>query len=223
MAKYELSNGYLKLKITKDQVPWCEEFNGLIKCSSFQTGVYAGSLNSSVGQHKFNPACVVREEQPTVRLYTPKFGYFEIRARAAIGANNVAAFWMIGFEDQPENSGEICIMEVKGKHVTKNKLINGHGIRKFQDPFLTDEFYDDQFSLDASKFNIYAAEWCEDKVEFFINNKKVRTIRQSPNYEMQFMLNIYELPNENGVSSTEKRYPAVLEVDYVRGYKRHID
>lgn len=114
MAQYDLVNGNLVLKITEQQAPWCPEFNGKVKCSSFQTGVYAGKLGSNIGQHKINPFCIVREEQKELRLYTPKYGYFEIRAKAIASPNNVVAFWLIGFEDSPEKSGEICIMEVKG-------------------------------------------------------------------------------------------------------------
>ena len=105
----------LILKIDKNQKPWCSEFNGDVKVSSIQTGVYAGELNSVYGQHKITPDCRVREVQKTEKLYTPKYGYFEIRAKAIKSNNNVCAFWMIGFEAEPQQSSEICIMEIKGK------------------------------------------------------------------------------------------------------------
>lgn len=218
--EYELQNNTLLLKIEKDQLPWCPEFNGAVKCSSIQTGLYAGKLGSAKGQHRFNAACIVREEQVATKLYTPQYGYFEIRAKAVLSKNNVVAFWMIGFEDTPDKSGEICIMEVKGENIGKSKSVNGYGVRKFDDPHLTNEFSEEVFDTDATKYNIYAAEWFPDKIDFFINNKKVRTIHQSPNYEMQFMLNIYEIPIAGKLTANERTYPKKFEIDYIRGYKK---
>ena len=149
----------------------------------------------------------------------PQYGYFEIRAKAIAAKNNVVAFWMIGFEDTPNRSGEICIMEVKGTNIRNGIATNGYGVHPFGDPDLVDEFYEDEFEIDATKFNIYAAEWQPDRIDFFINNEKVRTIEQSPKYEMQFMLNIYEVPVDEKLDSPEKTYPKQFVIDYVRAYQ----
>ena len=37
---------------------------------------------------------------------------------------------------------------------------------------------------------------------------------------MQFMLGIYEFPDETDASRLPERYPKVFLVDYVRGYRR---
>ena len=66
--------------IEDDQPPWCPEFDGGTRVSSLQTGVFAGPLGSGVGQHRFTPDAVVREEQVERRLYTPQYGFFELRA-----------------------------------------------------------------------------------------------------------------------------------------------
>ncbi|MEO0734862.1 MAG: hypothetical protein AAFZ52_18640, partial [Bacteroidota bacterium] len=71
----------------EDQRPWCPEFNGDVKVSSLQTGVFSGPLHSPLGQHQISPSCQVRQEQKTERVYTPQYGYFEIRARAIKSIN----------------------------------------------------------------------------------------------------------------------------------------
>ncbi|MFM9839000.1 MAG: glycoside hydrolase family 16 protein [Cyclobacteriaceae bacterium] len=212
---YKLANGQLILKITEDQEPWCSEFNGEIKCSSLQTGLFSGEVGTTIGQHRFNPLCIVRESQKTARLYTPLYGYIEIRARVEMGSNNVAAFWMIGFEETPEKSGEICIMEVKGENIKNNQFVNGYGIHPFGDMNLKEEFFEDKVDFDPSVFNIYAAKWQPNQVDFYINNKLIRTINQSPNYVMQLMLNIYEIPTEQKETGP---YPKRFIVEYIRGY-----
>ncbi|MBC7410049.1 MAG: glycoside hydrolase family 16 protein [Arcicella sp.] len=216
---YQIKNGNLKLQILKNQKPWCPEFNGDVKCSSIQTGIYAGELGTDIGQHKFfNPEkCCVREEQKNQFTYLPLYGFFEIRAKAINTASNVVSLWMIGYEDQPEKSAEICIFEIKGAALSKNIAQIGYGIHKFNDPLLTEEFHEDTFELDATKFHIYAAEWTPEKITFYIDNQKIRESKQSPNYPMQLMLGIYEIPTEKK-DAADKIYPKEFIIDYVRGY-----
>jgi hypothetical protein len=210
--RYGISNGRLILRIDPDQRPWCPEFNGPVRVSSLQTGLFAGPLGSPIGQHRFSQRCVVREEQAETRLYTPRFGSIEMRARCEISPGNVAALWMIGFEDAPERSAEICIFELKGENVQPKRSVIGYGLHPFGDPAIRDAFFEDDFDLDVRVFNTYAVEWMADQTRFFVNHRLVRVIGQSPQYEMQLMLNLYEL---NGADADEMRF----EVDYVAGYR----
>lgn len=215
---YEIKEGLLSLQIVENQKPWCPEFNGEVKCSSIQTGVFAGKLGSDIGQHKFfNPNCVVREEQNIEQKYVPKYGCFEMRAKFAATKSNVVALWMIGFEDTPEKSSELCIMEIKGWNIKKNKAKIGMGIHKFNDPKLTEDFSENEYKIDVTEFHIYAAEWTKDKIVFLIDNTIVKEINQSPDYPMQFMLGIYEIPDKI-INDTEKKYPKEFIIDYVKGY-----
>jgi hypothetical protein len=49
------------LQIAAEQQPWCPEFDGGIKASSVQTGLFAGPVGSRAGQLQFHPDLVVRE------------------------------------------------------------------------------------------------------------------------------------------------------------------
>jgi hypothetical protein len=216
---YKIKNGNLVLQITQEQKPWCPEFNDDIKCSSIQTGVFSGEVGSTIGQHKVNPKCVVREKQTADKTYLPQYGFFEIRAKSLDTNSNVVALWMIGYEDSPEKSAEICVFEIKGSNVLERSAKIGYGIHQFQDPKIKEAFYEDDFDIDVTQFHIYSAEWTPEKVVFYIDNQEIRTIKQSPNYPMQFMLGIYEVPTETK-SEKDKIYPKKFEIDYVRGYKR---
>ncbi len=218
-TNYLIDSGLLILKIDRDQEPWSPEFNGEVKVSSLQTGLFAGHLGSAIGQHRPSIEAIVREEQTTQRLHTQRYGYFEIRARAVRSDKNVCAFWMIGFEEVPEESAEICIMEIKGHQMTEKTAVNGYGVRAFKDPSIRDEFFEETFDFNAADFHIYAAEWRPDGIDFFIDNQKVRSISQSPSYPMQFMLNIYEVPTELTHEPKETPYPKMFEIDYVRAYQ----
>lgn len=132
----------------------------------------------------------------------------------------LSALWMIGFEDDPAHSAEICICEIKGENVGSQTSRIGYGVHPFNDPHIQDEFYEDLFDIDASYFHVYAVDWMPDRVEFFIDNQKVKTIHQTLNYPMQLMLNLYEIPDALTTASREAPFPKTMEVDYVRGYRK---
>lgn len=218
-ANYELTGHSLLLKIDKEQPYWPPQSKDQLRVSSLQTGVFSGPVGSTLGQHRIDDSWRVAQAQVEQRLYTPQYGYFEIRAKALATQNNVCALWMIGFEDQPERSGEICIMEVNGAQVQPGSAMNGYGVKAFNDPKLHGEFYQDRFEIEAPAFNIYAAEWRPGRVDFYINNLKVRSIPESPDYPMQLMLNVYETPVDVRLKRADLQYPKRFEVDYIRVFQ----
>ena len=218
-ARYAIHGGKLHLLVEADQPPWCREFDGWLRVSSLQTGVFAGPLGSSVGQHQFRDGLVVREEQPDVALYTPRYGLFELRARAPDDPDNMVALWMIGHENEPRRSAEICIFEIFGRDVTADSAKVGMGIHPFGDPAIADEFSKETLPIDAREVHTYAAEWTPDHVAFYVDDRLIKVIRQSPAYPMQFMLNIYEFADGPDLRSKPGRYPKVFEVEAFRGYR----
>jgi hypothetical protein len=219
---YVLRNSTLVLQITAEQQPWCPEFDGSNRCSSLQTGVFSGPVGSKLGQHRFHPACVVREQQSSIRTYTPHYGYFELRAKGVNTVTNMVAMWMIGYEDTSEHSAEIAIVEIKGAGVTPEGARVGYGVHPWSDPTISDEFFEEMHPIDATRFHIYAAEWTPTQIDFYIDNHKTRTIRQSPTYPMQFMLGIYEFPSQTADTDGLNQpvgYPKEFVIDYFRAYQ----
>ncbi len=217
-ARYRLCDGTLRLRIEADQPPWCPEFDGDIRASSLQTGLFAGPVGSPVGQGRFRPDLVVREAQPPARLYTPTYGRFELRARAVTDPRCMVALWMIGYEDEPHRSAEICICEIFGRNIAPGRVGVGMGLHPFGDPAIQDEFSVEDLALDPDEFHVYAAEWTPGQVRFFVDGQLVTTVGQAPDYPMQFMLSLYEFPD--GASATP--YPKEFVVDYFRGYRLQV-
>lgn len=216
-ARYETNGGRLRLLIAHDQEPWCPELDGDVRVSSLQTGVFAGPLGSQVGQHRFHPAAVVREEQTSERLYTPQYGRVEIRMKASDDPDVMVALWMIGYEDEPDRSAEICVAEIFGRDVGPARAAVGMGVHPFGDPRIEDEFAPEPLDIDACDYHVYAADWRHDRIVFSVDGSTVKTVHQSPAYPMQLMLGIYEFPTGGG--RAESDYPKVFEVDFVRGYR----
>ena len=213
--RYALRDGTLVLHIAQDQQPWCPEFDGDVKASCIQTGLFAGPVGSTLGQLRFTPNLVVREAQSNVQLYTPLYGYFECRARAVPIRGMHVSLYMIGYEDTPDKCGEINMFESFGKDLNATSAIIRYGIHPWADPNLTDEFFQDTLDMDATKFHVYAHEWTPTYIDFYVDNQMIRRINQSPQYPMQFMLSIYELPG----GDVQAAYPREFVVDYVRAYQ----
>lgn len=213
--RYHIEDGCLNLRIDRDQAAWCPEFDGEVRCSSVQSGIFAGPLGSAIGQHRFNPACRVREAQANQRLYTPQYGFFETRAKAVDSAAMHVSIWMIGYEDEPQYSGEIAIFEIMGDSLIPSGCRIGHGIHPWGDPHLSDEFRAPQTTIDATEFHIYALEWTPTHLDFYVDNAKIDTIDQSPDYPMQFMLGLYQRP----IPVVKTPTSPYFTIDYLRGYQ----
>jgi hypothetical protein len=214
-----VASGTLHLFIEHDQEPWSPEFAGHLRVSSLQTGVFAGPIGSGVGQHRFREGIIVRETQRNVALYTPQYGVFELQARALDDPVNMVALWMIGYEDEPTHSAEICICEIFGRDVGSLQTRVGMGVHPFGDPAITDEFTVETVGIDARGLHTYAAEWTPDDVAFYVDGRLVKVIRQSPAYPMQFMLSIYEFADHPRLPSAPDRYPKTFVVERFRGYR----
>ena len=216
-ARYAVGGGVLRLRIDADQRPWHPELDGELRVSSLQTGVRSGPVGSRDGQHRFHPDAVVVEEQPAQQLYTPQYGVVEIRMRALADPSAMVALWMIGFEDVPEHSAEICICEIFGSEVEEDHALVGMGVHPFGDPAVVDDFEKVEVCADVRDVHTYAAEWTPERVSFFVDGVGVKVVEQSPAYPMQLMLNVYEFSRS---SATADAYPKEFVVDHVHGYRR---
>jgi hypothetical protein len=218
-ARYSVGGGRLRLRIDADQPPWAPEWDGYLRVSSLQTGLFAGPVGSGVGQHRFRDDVVVREAQATAALYTPRFGLFEMRARALDDPVDMVALWMIGLGDPPEQSAEICIFEIFGRDVGADTARVGMGVHPFEDPAIADEFTAESVAIDAREAHWYAAEWTPDHVAFYVDEQPIKVVRQSPDYPMAFMLDIYEFADGLEPPSPPDRYPKEFVVEVFRGWR----
>ncbi len=221
-TRYRIADGCLILAIEEGQPAWAPEIDGEVRVSSIQSGVFAGPAGSENGQHRFKPGLVVREEQAPEQLHVGTYGYYEIRAKLPAAPQTHAAFWLIGFEDEPARSGEIAVFAIDGASLRPYMAEVGYGIVPWGDSALQSSFFKDEMLVDAHDFHTYAIEWMPKRVDFFIDGKRVRTIPQAPDYPMQMMLGLYEDPTKpsTALKLPDAGYPRELVVDWVRVWKR---
>jgi len=214
-ACFRIAGSSLRLFIADDQAPWCPDHDGQMRVSNLQTGHFSGPIGSRCGQHRFRSDLTVCSEHPELRLFLPQYCRLEMRARARLNPWNLAALWLIGFEDQPDRSGEITIFEAFGQNISEGQARIGRGIKKIGDPKLTDEIDDSQLPISVEDWHVYAIEWTPFGVAFLVDGVMVTQTTQSPNYPMQVMLNFYDLPGDHLRSDARNAW---FEVDYIKAY-----
>lgn len=213
---YTIEDSSLKLFIGSNQAPWCPEHDGILRVSSIQTGHYSGEVGSEFGQHRFAKNLVVKQKLATQKLFLPRFCRLEMRARAKLNDNNLASLWLIGFEETPEQSGEITLMEVFGDRQFDDGTIIGRGIKKITDPHLENEFYETKLPMHMQDWHIYAFEWTATGVDFYLDDELISHCDQSPQYPMQLMLNIYQFTDNE---ADKNNCDSFFEIDYIRSYE----
>lgn len=127
----------------------------------------------------------------------------------------MVALWLIGFEDAPERSAEICVCEIFGSEVGPGGAFVGVGVHPFGDPRIEDDFEKVPVDLDVTQAHDYAVEGTPDRVRFLVDGVEVKVVEQSPAYPTQLMLSLYAFPTEE----PDDRWPKEFVVDHVRTYR----
>jgi hypothetical protein len=61
----------------------------------------------------------------------------------------MVAFWMIGYEDEPDRSAEISVCEIFGRDADPDRATVGVGLHPFGDPRIVDDFTRVTLPIDA--------------------------------------------------------------------------
>jgi hypothetical protein len=173
-------------------------------------------VGSTIGQQPFRDGIEVREEQPTMHGYTPRYGQVEVRMRGVITPRSMVAFWMSGFEDRPERSGEICVAEVFGDAVRDGSADVGIGVHRFRDPVLVEEFATESLPIDVAEFHTYGVDWRPGALAFSVDGAVVRRVDQAPDYPMQLMIGVFDFPAKAAPDEADVPVPELV-VSHVRG------
>ena len=74
----------------------------------------------------------------------------------------MVALWMIGFEDEPQRSAEICVCEIFGDEAGPDRALVGMGVHPFNDPEIDDDFEKLEAAIDIREWHNYSAIWTPD-------------------------------------------------------------
>jgi hypothetical protein len=194
-AAYAVRGSCLHLTIPADHGLWSPDDHDPLRVSGVQSGVFSGPLGSTVGQQPVREGALVREAQQAFWGWTPRFGHLELRARMDLTSRSMAAWWLVGLEDQPDRCGELCVVEVFGGAITDEGAAVGMGVHPFRDPRLVEDFAAPRVPIDVREFHTYSVDWTPDGASFAVDGTVVRTVDVVPDYPMQSMVAVFDFPD----------------------------
>ncbi len=169
-----------------------------LRVSGVQSGNFSGPVGGTHGQQPPLPGIHVTEHQPLFRGWTPRGGRLEMRARFVLSPRSMAAWWLVGVEEDPQECAEICVAEIFGDTVVAGRSAAvGMGLHPFRDSRVTDDFAAVPLDLDVAEFHTYGVDWRPDEVAFSVDGTVVRRCAAPPWYPMQSMLAVFDFPDRS--------------------------
>jgi hypothetical protein len=224
-ATYAVDGDGLHLTIPPGQPLWCPELHETpLRVSAVQSGNWSGPVGSARGQQPFRDGLVVREAQPARWGFTPHFGRVEVQCRATLTERSMFSAWMFGLEVEPDDCGEICLVEVFGDTVgtgADGRPVAGlgRGVKALRDPRLTQEFTADPYPIDITVDHRYAVDRRPDRVDFLVDDALLTTVHQAVDYPMQLVLGVFDFPDRAPAGDGDAPVPELV-VRRVRGRAR---
>jgi hypothetical protein len=196
-AVHEVAGGRLRLTVPVDHPLWCpDQHETPLRVSGIASGGHSGPVGSTVGGQPFLAGQTVREEQPRFEGWLPSGGVVAVRCRMEISHRSMAAVWLSGFEETPQQSGEICLVEVFGKDLEPGYSAEvGMGLKRFRDPDLVHDFAAPRLPIDVAAWHEYAVRWDADEAVFTVDGEHVRTCARPPTYPLQVMVAVFDFPD----------------------------
>jgi beta-glucanase (GH16 family) len=163
----------------------------------------------------------------TQGLFSQQYGRFEARLKTPYGPGIWPAFWMLGENIETVSwpqCGEIDIMELRGQEPHKiHGTIHGPGYSGGNPISKSYALKNGRFDTD---FHVYAIEWYEDRIDFFVDDYLYQRIEKSDvpgewvfNQPFFLILNVAVGGNYVGFPTDETPFDQQMIVDYVKVYK----
>lgn len=215
-ATWRLRESRLELSLPPDTCWFLPGRHAPLRVSGIQSGNFSGPVGSTRGQQPPFAGAVVQEQQPVFRGWTPTGGRLEMRARMELSARSMAAWWLVGVEEDPAECAEICVFEIFGDTVVPGESAAvGAGLHPFRDPRVVEDFAAPRVAVDVTEFHTYAVDWSPDDVVFAVDGTEFRRCPAPPWYPMQSMIAVFDFPDRwTGADIT---HVPRLVVDHVRG------
>ncbi|MDR2705214.1 MAG: glycoside hydrolase family 16 protein [Planctomycetaceae bacterium] len=208
-AYYKLEDGILKLIIDEKIPSRQKKESNAVSCIA-------------TSDHRFGKTT---QEYQLLEKFAQKYGWFEIRCKTVHGSGVYTAFWLhqtdptdqeFTPQGQRKKPGdgvvEIDIFEQWGWGYTNTIELNVH--------FTTNGRSVCKLDFDPAKdFHVYAMEWKEGELNWYVDGKKVFTYKgETPQKKMFILAALFHRPDWSGKPVTELTYPKTFEIDYIRAY-----
>jgi hypothetical protein len=196
-ADHEVRESHLTLRIRPEQALWCADLHPEpIRVSGLMSGNHSGPVESTLGPQPLVDGQRVREAQQRFEGWLQRTGHVEITCRMTLSPRSMAALWLAGWEEDPLDSGELCVVEIFGRSIAKGPSAEvGMGVKRLRDPRLIQDFDAPRLAIDAATDHTYAVDWDADEAVFSVDGAVVRRCPRPPTYPMQLMVAVFDFPD----------------------------
>ena len=213
-ASYRLEDSRLVLDLPVDQPLWCpEEHPTPLRVSGMMSGNHSGPVGSTIGQQSIFVGQQVREEQRRFEGFLSTGGHLEVRCSMDITPRSMAALWLCGFEDEPEQCGEICVVEIFGNAVRDGSAEVGMGLKQIRDPGLAQDFAARVCRSIRRDLHTYAVDWDADEAVYTVDGEVVRRTPRPPAYPLQIMVGVFDFPDWS--TGDDHDHVPSMEIDWI--------
>ncbi|RKU72961.1 hypothetical protein DWW91_03530 [Parabacteroides sp. AF17-3] len=209
---YEMKNGIIRLIIDKNSK------------NEFDNGMYiSGFMSASrTGLHHYDPKKKALHQIKTEATQINQYGYYEMRAKMQDGGGVHCAWWLIGFEDDPNQSCEIDIFEIQGTDV--NRIwATVHSWKDSTIQYHTEHPWFANKKL-AEEFHIYGFDWTPEGVTVYVDGIQVMKHKAAITYPLIQIISFYDNRKAKdgwtGTYDPTIPYPKSFDIDYIRMYKK---
>ena len=209
---YEMKNGIIRLIIDKNSK---NEFDKGMHISGFMSA-------SRTGLHHYDPKKKALHQIKTEATQINQYGYYEMRAKMQDGGGVHCAWWLIGFEDDPNQSCEIDIFEILGTDI--NRIWSTvHSWKDSTIQYHTEHPWFANKKL-AEEFHIYGFDWTPEGVTVYVDGIQVMKHKATITYPLIQIISFYDNRNAKdgwtGTYDPTIPYPKSFDIDYIRMYKK---
>jgi beta-glucanase (GH16 family) len=187
-----------------------------------------GKLIITARSEAFGGASFTSSRIKTKGLFAQAYGRFEARIKTPTGPGIWPAFWMLGsnIDTKPwPQCGEIDIMEQRGQQpAITHGTLHGPGYSGAGSIGKSYALTNGRFDSD---YFIYAVEWGENYIDFFVNDFLYQRLTPQDvkgewvyNQPFYLLLNVAVGGNFVGFPTTGTPFPQSMIVDYVKVYKQ---
>lgn len=137
---------------------------------------------SRTGMYHYDPKRKALHSIKTEATQINQYGYYEMRAKMQAGGGVHCAWWLIGFEDDPNQSCEIDIFEILGTDV--NRIWSTvHSWKDSTIQYHTEHPWFANKKL-AEEFHVYGFDWTPEGVTVYVDGIRVMTHKAAITYPL---------------------------------------
>ena len=230
------------------ELVWSDEFNGnSLDTNTWNYEIGTGSWGWGNNEQQYYTDRNIRVSNGTMKItakredygrmkYTSsrittknkknfKYGKIEARIKMPKFKGVLPAFWMLGANQDSvgwPKCGEIDIMEA----INDENLVYGT-LHWFNDPGNNNADSGSSVAVaDRTEYHVYGVEWTADKLRWYVDGKVYRTMDVSNDSFSEVRKEYFVIFNMAiggqwpGYNIDETAFPATMEVDWVRAYKK---